>query len=116
MVSKEHRFHGQGSVRYVLRRGQSVRGEGLTLRFVRNQQHPDYRVGVVVSKKVSKSAPKRNRIRRRLFETVRQLKPALGPDVDVILLVFDAGLADLAQSKLDQLVKELVGQAKLNNN
>ena len=73
MISVRHRFHGYGSLRTVYQRGQTVRGPAITLKYrYRGPQRQPYRVAVVVSRKVHKSAVVRNRIRRRLYEIVRQ--------------------------------------------
>jgi len=41
----------------------------------------------VVSKKVIKSAVKRNRLRRRLYETIRLELPSLVPQTDLVYIV-----------------------------
>jgi ribonuclease P protein component len=62
----------------------------------------DYRLAVVVSKKVSKSAVVRNRIRRRLYETVRILKKELNVEwpFDIVLTVYDERLAQVPAEEI----------------
>ena len=50
-------------------------------------------MSVVVSKKVAKSAPIRNRIRRRLYEQIRIQAPKYLSNHDVVITVFDPELA-----------------------
>jgi ribonuclease P protein component len=78
MINRAHRFHGYNALRYVYKQGKTVRvaqGALFTLRYVLNPQRKTYRLAVVVSKKQSKSAVVRNRIRRRLYEAGRELIP-----------------------------------------
>jgi ribonuclease P protein component len=69
MLSRTHRFHGYGSLKKVYANGKSVRGGLIGLKYLAGGSKP-YRVAVVVSKKVHKSAVVRNRIRRRLYVAV----------------------------------------------
>ncbi len=115
MLTKEHRFHGQGAIKYVFRKGKSVRGELVSLKFVRNPKLNNFRMAVVVSKKVSKSAPKRNRIRRRLFEVVRTHQENIVPDVDLVFSVYDESLASSSHDNLDKEITGLLNQAGLMN-
>ena len=76
MISRKHRFHGYGSLRYVYQNGKTVRGPLASLKYVHNPRRDSYRFAIVVSKKVNKSAIVRNRIRRRLFAIIREELPA----------------------------------------
>lgn len=111
MLARPYRFHGYGSLKRTYQHGQSVRGPGLTLRFMKRPPHKPYRVAVVVSRKVSKSAVVRNRIRRRLYETVRQ-SPQVPPATDLVFTVFNEQLATLEDARLRQTVAELLNKAK----
>ena len=70
----------------------------------------DFRLAVVVSKKVSKSAVKRNRIRRRLFEQFRIIRAEHGQPIkyDIIITVFMEDLADSPASELTDSCKKLM--------
>lgn len=61
-------------------------------------------MSVVVSKKVSKIAPIRNRIRRRLYEQFRLHAPEYLKNHDVVVTVFDQELAILPAAEIEQLV------------
>lgn len=63
-----------------------------------------YRIAVVVSKKVSKSAVTRNRIRRRLYEIVRHNDSQLAPGTDIIITIFDEQLATIDASAVERQV------------
>jgi ribonuclease P protein component len=108
MIGRAHRFHGYGSLNGVYRRGQSVRGPMISLKFAGRGPSRPYRVAVVVSRKVSKSAVVRNRIRRRIYETVRQTDAAIAPGTDLVFTVFDERVAGLAPPELQATISGLL--------
>lgn len=112
MISRQHRFHGHNSLNFVYRNGRAARDEYISLRYAPSSR-TDYRLAVVVSKKVSKSAVVRNRIRRRVFEIVRVYRKELGAEwpVDLVIGVFDERLAKMPPLKLKNRVYELVKKA-----
>lgn len=59
------------------------------VRFRPNPKRDGYRAAVVVSKKVSKSAVARNRIRRRLYEAIRLLDADISEPYDIVVNVFN---------------------------
>ena len=67
-----------------------------------------YRVAVVVSKKVHKSAVVRNRIRRRLFEVTRRYFAASGGKPDLVFVVQSATLAALPAEQFEAEVTSLL--------
>ena len=71
MLAQKFRFHGHGSLRYLYKNGDAVRSHLITLKYIANPRRKTSRFTVVVGKKVIKSAVKRNRIRRRVYEVVR---------------------------------------------
>jgi ribonuclease P protein component len=72
----------------------------------------DYRLAVVVIRKVHKSAVVRNRIRRRVFEAVRTLKKADKNNwpYDIVITVYDETAADMPEEKLATNVKKLLAK------
>lgn len=108
MITAAHRFHGYGSLRGVYQRGRNIRGPLVSLKFGQRGPGRPYRVAVVVSRKVSKSAVTRNRIRRRIYEVVRHSDTDIVPGTDLVFTVFDAKLADLPAPKLEAAVGELL--------
>ncbi|QQS18949.1 ribonuclease P protein component [Candidatus Saccharibacteria bacterium] len=109
MLRKENRFHGSRGVRLAYR-GKQVRGRFLSFRYSKRDE-PGYRIAIVVSRKVSKSAVIRNRIRRRLYELVRtQYQGALG-GYDCIVTVYDVTLATLTPRKLTNELHGVLSKA-----
>ena len=113
MISRTHRFHGHNSLNYVYRHGKTTNTPQVSLKSAINNRRQDYRVAVVVSKKVNKSAVVRNRIRRKLYEAVRQNKDGLTKPYDIVLTVFTSDLALSPQSSIESLVDKLFKQAGL---
>ena len=109
MISQAHRFHGRNSLRFVYQRGQNIRGATVSLRFVINPRRQGYRLAVVVSRKVSKSAVVRNRIRRRIYEVVREHARQLAGPFDLVFTVYGEDVAEQSHDSLKQLV---LGQLK----
>lgn len=109
MLANIHRFHGHHSLDYVYRRGQSVRSPFCTMKFTPGK-HQTYRVAVVVSKKVDKSAPVRNRIRRRLYEAIRLQADKLLSNQDIVVNVFDDRFLTMPAAELSRSVKRQLEQ------
>lgn len=112
MLSRTHRFHGYGSLRRTYSNGQTVRGSLISLRYAQRPAGKSYRVAVVVSRKVHKSAVVRNRIRRRVYETIR-LSELIPQESDLIFTVFSDRVATMYSSELNDLVNELLNKASL---
>ena len=114
MISRRHRFHGHNSLDFLYRNGKTVRADFLSLRFVKSKSD-DYRLSVIVSKKVSKSAVVRNRIRRRIYEVVRIIKKESNKTwlIDMAITVFDQSIANIDHKELDKLIKSLLKKAQI---
>lgn len=86
-----------------------MRGPLFALKTVDNPKRKTYRLAVVVSKKVNKSAVARNRIRRRLYEAAREMgieKPA-----DIVLTVYNEAILDESWSNLNKQLKKQLKDA-----
>jgi ribonuclease P protein component len=108
MFSRRHRFHGYNSLRTVYQHGKSVRGPLLSLKFAQREAGRPYRVAVVVSRKVHKSAVIRNRIRRRVYEGVRRSDSQIGGGTDLVFTVFSDQAAELPAAKLQKIIDDLL--------
>ena len=110
MLGRAHRFHGYGSLKRIYSQGKGARGPLISLRYAPRQAGKPYRVAVVVSRKVSKSAVTRNRIRRRVYEVVRRAEH-VPPSTDLIFTVFGEQVAELDADKLQATISELLRKA-----
>lgn len=114
MLSKINRFHGHGSVRRVYRTGRPVRTGLLSLHAQRGDKIRKSKAAVVVSRKVHKSAVKRNRIRRRIYEYVRLRLPELKAPTQLVITVYTPDLAEMPVAEFTKAMDELFKRAKLN--
>lgn len=110
MLGRRHRFHGYNALRGVYQRGRSARGQSLSLKYVERDPKRPYRVAVVVSRKVSKSAVVRNRIRRRIYEQVRLNAGLVKPGTDLVFTAYGEALAEMDTAKLASLIKDLLSK------
>lgn len=112
MLTSSRRFHGYSSLNYAYRQGESVRDPKMSLKFALNNRRHNYRVAVVVSRKVSRSAVVRNRIRRRVYEAIRTNPSPIKDSYDLIFSVHSAELAAMPSSELQNLTLGLLKRAK----
>lgn len=115
MLAFKYRFHGHSSLRYVYKNGQALRSRLVTVKYSSNPHRKDPRFAVVVSKKILKSAVGRNRIRRRLYESVRTNLVGTIASQDVVFIVSLSEIINVSPAELDELVKSLLTQAGLYN-
>ncbi len=113
MLSHRNRFHGHGSLRYVYNHGSKVRTKDLGLHYIENSKRTHSRFAIVVSKKVHKSAVKRNRVRRRLYEMVRHELPQIKTTHDFVITVFTPEVIEIEKDILAKQLRELLVKEKL---
>jgi len=114
MLGRQNRFHGYNSVLPVYRQSKVVRSDGCSLHYKLNPRRRNYRLSVVVSKKIAKSAVQRNRIRRRVYEIVRQ-SAKIDKPYDLIISVFDADFANLPASDLQKTIGSLFAKSGVSS-
>ena len=111
MLAQQYRFHGYGSLKFLYQRGSTYRSKSLSLRVAANSRRTDSRCAVVVTKKVQKAAPKRNRIRRRVYEIVRENWSSIKPAHDMLISVYDPQVTNMPHRQLEATVVGLLKQA-----
>ncbi len=111
MISSFHRFHGRNALKSVYQGGKIVRGPVMSLKYANRDSKP-YRIAVVVSKKVHKSAVVRNRIRRRIYEVCRKQEVMDIAGLDLVFTVFSEQLATIESEKLEKYVSDLLQKTK----
>lgn len=90
-----------------------MRGPLFAVKYLLNDRRKTYRVAVVVSKKVHKSAVVRNRIRRRLYEIIRLLVPEQTPPYDIVLIVYSESVADVPATELSAQLTDQLKRARI---
>jgi ribonuclease P protein component len=81
------------------------------LRYLASDRRTGYRAAVVVSRKVHKSAVKRNRIRRRIYAVITEQQVHFQAPYDLVFTVLDETLADMPALKLHELIGGLLEKA-----
>ena len=112
MLNKKYRFHSRGGVKYVYRKGKTIRSDKISLVFCDNLKGKT-RMAVVVSKKVEKTAVGRNRIRRRVYEVLRRNFDLIPSRRDYIFVVYTKSVAEMPVGELEKVLGELVEQSKV---
>ena len=112
MLAKKYRFHSRGGVKYTYQKGKTVRKPQMSLVFNENTRGFT-RVAVVVSKKVMKTAVGRNRIRRRVYEALRENFDLVPKERDYIFVIFDKKVEAMPYKELVKLLGELVAESKV---
>ena len=111
MISKKFRFHGHGSLKYLFQNGESSRTKFFGLKYVENLHRSHPRIAVIVSKKVAKSAVKRNRMRRRVYEILRQHYNFEKP-YDIALTIFSDEVLTASHEELKEQLRKLILELK----
>jgi len=70
----------------VLEKGKTIKTNYLIFKYLK-QNLPYFRLGILISKKVSKKATERNKIKRRIREIVRLNLPEISDKLDMVFIV-----------------------------
>lgn len=116
MLAYLYRFHGHSSLKYVYKNGTVLRTQLFTLKYVKNSKRSNPRVAIVVSKKVHKSAVKRNRVRRRMYELFRQHVSGVEEAYDIVCIITSPNLIDVGVNDLSKQVTMALVKAGLYKN
>lgn len=111
MISFKNRFHGLNALRFVYANGKTVRSSTIGMKVALNNRRDNFRVAVVVSKKISKSAVKRNRMRRRVYEVIRSHELAITQPYDIAITVYSDSVIDMPAAQLNDQVTKLLKEA-----
>ena len=113
MLAKGFRLRKKEEVNLVFRTGKSVSLPEFALRFLPNDLSHS-RVAVLAGVKLSKKAPVRNRIKRRLRELTRLYFGQLPVGLDLLVIARRVELSDMDFGELTKKFLALV--AKIPNN
>jgi ribonuclease P protein component len=110
-LNRASRLRKSSEFQRVRQQGRSITSRLLILAWASNDV-AQLRIGFVVSKRISKRAVDRNRLKRLLGETIRPLLPELTPGWDIVLSARkDILTADL--HTLEQEIPVLLRRARL---
>jgi len=110
MLSRKNRFHGRKGINSVYKYGENFNLNNISLRILKRNNY-EGRVAVVVSKKVSKSAVVRNKIRRRIYEAVRLLQPRLNGNYDMVINIYNESAYDMKYDDLFVTLEDVFNKA-----
>lgn len=116
MIPFRNRFHGHNSLRYVYKNGKAIRSRLLTVKTTTNKHRKESRVAVVISKKVLKSAVKRNRVRRRIYEYIRCQFPNLNDVYDIVVIISSGEILSISHTELSDQLFQLFKQSEIIKN
>lgn len=111
MLARSFRLRKSADFNRVYKQGSYSGGKNIYLR-TRQTNLPTSRAAVVVSKKISKRAVVRNRIRRRLSEILRLEWVKISPGFDIIVLV-KSDVSEVSPSALKAEITALLSKARL---
>ncbi|MEN9226425.1 MAG: ribonuclease P protein component [Thermostichus sp. HHBFW_bins_43] len=112
MLPARHRLRDRRAFQALYQEGQRRSSSSLTVLFRPGEPGIPSQVGLVISRKVSKSAVRRNRLRRRLREILRPLCPRLKTGYR-LLLIPKASLLTYSWQELSAEVHRLLQKADL---
>jgi ribonuclease P protein component len=113
MLSSKYRFHGYGALKFLFGHGRTYRFKSVSIRAAHNPRRTISRVAVVISKKVIKSSPKRNQVRRRIYEVLRVHWDEIVPSHDILISVYDPNFLDIPHEQLTQELQHALDDAHL---
>ena len=111
MLKKEFRLRKQRDFENVFNKGFYFSGNFLLLKTVKNDL-PISRFGFIISKKISKKAVERNRVKRLLRESVRLARKDIRTGFDAVF-ISKAGIVDKEFKEMNSIVEELLKRSKL---
>lgn len=111
MISFNNRFHGHSSLSFVYKNGQTFRSHLAVLKVIKNSRKKNSRMAVVISKKIIKSAVRRNRVRRRVYEYLRSRLDKLNNIYDIVIIVSSSDLLVISHNELTDQLDQLFDQA-----
>ncbi len=86
MLNKAHRLAKKQHIRFVLKKGRSIRNQDLRIVYIPTRLTQS-RFAFVVSNKISKSSVQRNKLRRQMRSIIRGNLKKLLPSYDIIFIV-----------------------------
>lgn len=85
----------------------------MIIKTVANKHRKDSRIAVVISKKTLKSAVRRNRIRRRIYETIRSILPSLNGVYDIAVIVTASDIINMPHQDMLNQIDQLLSQSDI---
>ena len=111
MLPLKNRIKKGKDFRCVFDRGRFIDSDLISVRFLANRMD-DTRVGFIVSKKVSKTAALRNKVKRMLREIMRANIAGIKEGFDIIITA-KSKISKTQPEEIDKTLKELLKRSNL---
>jgi len=111
MLKKQNRLRGEKDFEKIIKKGERFWDIFLFLKVIKNNLRI-VRVGLVISRKVSKKAVERNRIKRQLSEILRIKINEINSGYDLVFFV-KKGIKTRSFSEIKESVEALLKSAKI---
>ena len=109
MLKKENRLKDKKLIKEILKKGKKARENYLLLKYFPSYQRP--RFAFIVSKKISKKATVRNKVKRHLSEITRNLLNTFSPKIDGVFLALP-GIENLSFEKKREIILKIFNKIK----
>jgi len=111
MLSPKNRLKKKKDFEKVLKRGKGFREDFLFLKLIKNNFKIS-RVGFIVSKKISKKAVQRNKIKRKLREIIQLYLAKIQPGFDLVFLA-KPGIEKRDFWEIEQTIDKILKKSKI---
>ena len=103
MLARIYSLKGQENFKKVKEKGKTYQSDSFGVAYLKRKDNKNSLFGFVVSKKISKHAIQRNRIRRAMSEAVRYLLTRMKNGYDVVFLAKPLSV----KKSTDEIMKEV---------
>ncbi|MCK4781867.1 ribonuclease P protein component [Candidatus Parcubacteria bacterium] len=111
MLSKENRLRNKKDFDRIFKKGKGFKQDFLFLKLIKNNLETN-RFGFIVSQKISKKAVIRNKIKRRLRESIKAKSGEMRVGYDVVLLP-DTDIKEKSFEEINENVNRVLIKAKI---
>ncbi len=111
MFPKNQRITKKSDFNLIYKKGRVFYSENLSLRILKKNSNIN-RFAVIVSKKVSNKATKRNKLKRRLRELLKKYENRLPKGVDMVIYT-KKELLELNFKELEKNIKKILTKIKI---
>lgn len=111
MLPKENRLKREKEFEAVFKGGRTLKGKSVFLRYLINGTDKT-RIGFVVSKKISKLAVTRNKIKRRMRDIVRLKKDKIKEGLSIVIVSLPS-IAKLTYKEIKEDLENLLNKEEL---
>lgn len=111
MLSLKHRLKKDRDFEKVFKKGRAHKNPFFSIKF-----HPNrvgsVRVGIVVGRKVSPKSTERNKLKRRIRESLKTFLPKIKRNIDIVIVSFSRS-RDLDFRQIKEDIEDLLKKARL---